>query len=606
MCGIAGSYSYSPDAIPVSQEVVLAMSDYMKKRGPDGSGCWFCENNRVGLVHRRLAIIDPTESAAQPMAGANGNIHIVFNGEIYNYKSLRDTLSQKGYTFRTNSDTEVLLCLYDCYGLDMVHYLRGMFAFAIWDDNAKRLVIGRDPFGIKPLYYSNDRGRVVFASQVKALLQDPEVPRDPEPAGHIGFFVLGSVPEPYTLYKSIKALPAGCLLVATEEKGCEIRQYHDLKNTILSSNPWGDKKKFSSGPADYFRKACIDTVNHHLVSDVPVGLFLSAGIDSAVLLALASEGNYRDQIKTLTLSFQEFKGSEKDEGPLAAELAEVFRTDHHTFCPSENEFRGDIDSLLHAMDQPTIDGVNVYFVSKYAAKAGLKVAISGLGGDEVLGGYSTYSQIPACRNFFNSIYKIPGLKRFGSFCSSKVLKKHLPPKYSGLIEFGDTLGGAYFVHRGLFMPWELFDIFEPSFVEDGFKALQLLPNLQETTSDLPMGWSSIAALEISWYMRNQLLRDADWAGMAHSVEIRVPLVDTVFFKKIIECRANGFLPGKKEFAYTAKQKLPKKFLERRKTGFSIPVERWVVSNGKTGYQERGLRGWAKHVYSFQTGNSVVS
>src|ERR1019366_4827611 len=212
MCGIAGIFAYRDPAPPVDRDELLRIREAMIKRGPDGAGLWVSDDGRIGLAHRRLTIIDLTDGGAQPMATADGNFRIIFNGEIYNYRELRKELEAKGYRFHSASDTEVLLHLYADRGEDMVHALRGMYAFALWDERRKGLFLARDPFGIKPLYYADDGRTLRFASQVKALLCGGAITRDPEPAGHAGFFVWGSVPEPFTLYKAVRAIPAGARL----------------------------------------------------------------------------------------------------------------------------------------------------------------------------------------------------------------------------------------------------------------------------------------------------------------------------------------------------------------------------------------------------------
>ena len=292
MCGITGIYSYHSAAEIVDHDELIRMRDHMARRGPDGSGEWFSKDRRVGLAHRRLAIIDLSDTAAQPMQDTDGRHIITFNGEIYNYELLRQRLEQNGHVFRTHSDTEVLLHLYAEKGEAMVDDLRGMFAFAIWDTDRKALFLARDPYGIKPLYYADDGRQFRFASQVKALHAGGGVSNEPDPAGWTGFYLFGSVPEPFTTYRQISALPAGSTLWVNEGGPQTPKRYFSIAQTwqeaeVLTSAG----RAHSSLPDNGERAAAIadalrESVRHHLVADVPVGSFLSAGIDSGALVGL--------------------------------------------------------------------------------------------------------------------------------------------------------------------------------------------------------------------------------------------------------------------------------------------------------------------------------
>src|SRR5262249_53553099 len=352
----------------------------MIKRGPDGAGLWISDDRRIGLAHRRLAIIDLSDAGAQPMATADGIVRIVFNGEIYNYGELRERLEAKGFEFRSKSDTEVLLYLYQEYSSGMVEHLRGMYAFAIYDSRKKGLLLARDPYGIKPLYYADDGATIRVASQVKALLKGGQIHTTTEPAGHVGFFLWGHVPEPYTLYRGIRALPAGTTLWIDAQGHKEAKQFFSLTDELAKASQLSAKLT-KEEIHERLRTVLLDTVRHHLVADVPVGVFLSAGMDSGTLTGLAKEVTNTD-LRTITLGFKEFQGTINDEVPLAEQVAQQYGTSHQTCWMTQEHFRKERDAILEAMDQPSIDGVNTYFVSKAAAESGLKVALSGLGGDE--------------------------------------------------------------------------------------------------------------------------------------------------------------------------------------------------------------------------------
>ena len=384
MCGIAGIFSYHEQSPPVDQAELLRIRDRMISRGPDGAGMWFSDDRRVGLAHRRLAIIDLSPAGAQPMHDPETGNWIVFNGEIYNHIELRAQLNQAGIVTRSHSDTEVLLKLYAHKGPVMLNMLRGMYAFAIWDAQQRQMFIARDPFGIKPLYIADDGKTLRFASQVKALLAG-EVDTRPEPAGHAGFLLWGSVPEPYTLYRGIRALPPGhWLSVANGVVGQPV---------CFNSPAKGLRRIPSAGPDETeaalqrIAQAVRESVAAHMVADVPVGVFLSAGLDSTMLAACAASlGNLR----TLTLGFEEYKDSLFDEAALAGVVAQSLDAQHALHRISAADFAQDRESLLAAMDQPSIDGINTWFVAKAAAQQGLKVALSGIGGDELFGSYPSF------------------------------------------------------------------------------------------------------------------------------------------------------------------------------------------------------------------------
>ena len=317
MCGIAALFAYRSDAPEVQERELTRIRDSMRVRGPDGEGSWFDARRRVGLGHRRLAIIDLSPGGAQPMLYPERDLAITFNGEIYNYRELRKELENKGHRFQTQSDTEVLLHLYAEHGSDLLTRLRGMYAFAIWDGKKQELFLARDPFGIKPLYYSDDGATFRVASQVKALMAGGAINLTPEPAGHVGFFLWGHLPDPYTLYKNIRALPAGSSMTITREGAGPILSFCNISDLLARSEEAGSQLSAynsENGSAE-LRATLLDSVRHHLIADVPVGVFLSAGMDSTTLAALASE--LGSDLRTVTLAFAEFRGTENDESQLA-------------------------------------------------------------------------------------------------------------------------------------------------------------------------------------------------------------------------------------------------------------------------------------------------
>ncbi|MCZ8310059.1 MAG: asparagine synthase (glutamine-hydrolyzing) [Magnetospirillum sp.] len=580
MCGIAGAFAYGANAPALREAELRAMRDAMALRGPDGTGEYFSIDGRLALGHRRLAIVDLRSVADQPMRLAGSGLHIVFNGEIFNYQALRDELTAQGAVFETASDTEVLLHLYARDGVAMLGRLRGMFAFAIHDAAKGEMFLARDAFGIKPLYIADDGGTLRFASQVKALLASDRVDRRPNPAGHAGFFLWGHVPDPHTLYRGISALPAGHFAIVDARGMRKPAPFFDLCAALSARG----------APAMDLRAAVVDTVRHHMIADVPVGVFLSAGIDSTVLAGIAAETN-ASQLDTVTLGFDTFRGSANDETALAEEFAAARGTRQHTVWIDRAHFSAARDALFAAMDQPTVDGINTYFVAEAAKQVGLKVALSGLGGDEIFAGYPSFAQIPklvrqaAPFGFMGPAVRLATQDWIGRIAS---------PKYAGLLEYGGTFEGAYLLRRALYMPWEIAKLLPRGMAEEGLAELGYPDTLDRGLGAASSDRLKVSALEIANYMRDRLLRDSDWAGMAHSVEIRVPFVDPVFLANALPHLAHA---GKRDLAATPKPPLPDALRDRPKTGFVVPVREWLVGAGDRHGHLRGLRGWANHVYS---------
>jgi asparagine synthase (glutamine-hydrolysing) len=541
------------------------------------------------------------------MANGDGSLRVVYNGEIYNYQALRDALEARGYAFQSDTDTEVLLHLYAEKGRDMTEDLRGMYAFALWDAERGGLFCARDPYGIKPLYVA-DTGRALHvASQVRALREIEDVDTGKNPAGHVGYFLWGHVPEPHTLYEGIRAVPAGHTLWA-DAQGVRKEQFAGIPEALAAadSSVQAGSARTNGAPTngvapaadhdavqDELREALLDTVRHHMVADVDVGLFLSAGLDSATLLALASEVTNR--LRTVTLGFEEFRGTNDNEVPGAERLAERYETDHQTVWVTQQDFADAHDDFLAAMDQPTNDGANSYFVSRVAQQAGLKVALSGLGGDELFGSYPSFTQIP---RLVSTVGRIPGAATIGKglrAVTAPVIKHMTSPKYAGLLEYGTDYAGAYLLRRGLYMPWELPDVLDPDLAREGWEQLQTLARLRETTAGIQDEHLRVTALNSCWYMRNQLLRDTDWASMAHSLEVRTPLVDWTLLRRLAPLIATHGL-SKADMARTPKQPLPEDLLNRPKSGFWVPMREWLLADRPEYKDARGRRGWVQYVY----------
>lgn len=612
MCGICGSIVYSTGAAPAVDRLRIAR-DYMVARGPDSHGEWQSPDGKLWLGHRRLSIIELSEFGAQPMVSHDGRLAVTFNGEIYNYRELRSELLQRGHRFRSHSDTEVLLELYRAAGPDMVRRLRGMFAFALWDIEARRLLLARDPYGIKPLYYADDGTTLTFSSSARALITSGLASSAIDPAGLAGFFLLGSVPEPWTLYSSVRMLPAGSTLVVSGDRGNSPRYYYSIASVWRDAEDAAADGIAAEGrsrpaPHDAARAALLDSVRHHLVADVPVGAFLSAGVDSGALVGLMRDAG-QSEIETVTLTYDAFEGTANDEAPLAAQIARHYGVRHHLRRVGAAEFAEDLPRIMAAMDQPSIDGVNTWFVSKAAREIGLKVAISGVGGDELLGGYDTFERLPKLARWLWGPSRVAGLSSFARWAVNRgrSLGAPLHPKHAEVLAYGRSLPGIYLLQRGLFLPPEAREAWrEPTFIEEGIACLDVNSLIERAIQSGPKSpFAQVATLESSLYLRNQLLRDTDWASMAHSLEVRTPLVDHALLERMVPVMLAGrHQTGKQLLAGAPTKPLPEPVINRRKTGFGIPIERWLAAVLPTLAQDVGAepfsRRWARLVAESQT------
>jgi asparagine synthase (glutamine-hydrolysing) len=581
MCGIAAIFAYGDSAPAVDPIEIEKITERMRPRGPDAGGTWISPDARVALGARRLAIIDLTDEGTQPMTDVDGELRIVFNGEIYNYRELRTRLERLGARFHSTTDTEVLLQLYRHDGATMVELLRGMFAFAIWDPRARRMFVARDPYGIKPLYFADDGQTFRAASTVKALLAGGRVGRAHDPAGEAGFWLMGSVPEPHTIFESIRAVEAGTSFFVDERGVHETRRYYSIAAT-LKRGVLDEPAAHLVDPYVLVRELVTDSLRHHLIADVPVGAFLSSGIDSSALVALATEAAGQPP-RTVTLRFNEFRGGDLDEGPLADRFAQRIGSSHVTRLVERDEFLSDLPRLFDAMDQPTIDGTNTWFVSKAAAERGWKVAISGLGGDELFGSYPSFRALPR----IVAAARVP----FAVSAASRITRN---PKAKGVARYGRTWGGAYLLKRGLFLPDDLPALMGADAAEEGLRRLSMIEHIAGTIEPDPgTPFARVAALEASLYMRNQLLRDTDWASMAHSLEVRTPLVDAALLRQIAPLLLVEKQRCKAHFANSPRNPLPDWLSERKKTGFTVPLVAWM--NLPADGTSTRMRSWARIV-----------
>jgi asparagine synthase (glutamine-hydrolysing) len=583
MCGIAGALWAAPELAPRAEAGVRLMSERMRARGPDAEGFWSAGG--VALGHRRLSILDLDARADQPMLSADGRYALVFNGEIYNFRELRRELAAAGAALRTSSDTEVLLELFAREGAAMLPRLRGMFAFALWDARERELFLARDPYGIKPLYYARTETAWVFASQVKALLASGLVTARPEPAGLAGFYLWGSVPEPWTLYRDVLSLPAGHWLRVRAGAADAPVCWRDVRDSwrVPAQPATEDERRVR------VRTEVAESVRAHLVSDVPVAVFLSGGVDSAAIAALAAESGA--VVEGITIGFDEFAGRPEDEVPAAAAVASRFGLRHRVRRVSRAEFEQDRPRIMDAMDQPSVDGVNTWFAAKAAAENGFKAALSGVGGDELFGGYSSFRRLPQAAALGRAVAFVPGARALLRGAWRRLARRRGRPKYAAVPEYAHTLEGAYFLYRGLFMPEELPALMGVDAAQEGLARLGGAP-AGMTRAGARDPFSGVGLLESTLYLRNQLLRDADWASMAHSLELRTPLADAALLTALGPL-VSGFRGGrgKRALAASPAATLPEAVAARAKTGFSLPMRRWLSGGDDISW----ARSWARIV-----------
>ena len=453
MCGIAALYSYDDRGVAAGSGELRAASEWMKCRGPDGSGEWTSSDRRASLAHRRLAIIDLSDAGAQPMQTEGGALVISFNGEIYNYRELRARLESKGYRFRTAPTPRCCCISTRTRARRWSAELRGMFAFALWDERRKGLLLARDHFGIKPLYYADDGRTIRAASEVKALLAGGSIDTTPDQIAHHEFFVWGHVPEPRTMYRGIRSLPAGVDDVDRSRRRARPAHVRGARANAGGVGCGARDRWMSGERAERLRAAMLDSVKHHLVADVDVGVFLSAGIDSTVLAALAAEAGGR--LRTVTLGFAEYRGTAQDETPVAEAVAKQLGAEHSTIWVTRADFKGALEHLLERMDQPSIDGVNSYFVTLRRRRRGSRSPSPGSAAMSCSADMRTSSTSRASRRWWGVCRRAMRLGKIVRKAVAPLLAPFASTKYASVIEYGGDYAGAYLLRRAVFLPWEV-------------------------------------------------------------------------------------------------------------------------------------------------------
>ena len=528
----------------------------LQHRGPDDCGHFISKNGVTGLASTRLAIQDLSPAGHQPMTTDDGRYTIVFNGEIYNFKDLRAELETEGETFNSGSDTEIILRMYARYGPDCVREFAGMFSIAIWDELEQECFIARGALGIKPLYYFENEGALVFASEVRALIRSGLVGRQLCPAAVNGYLLFGAVPEPLTLIDNVFALPAGRYMLWRAGK-TRITKFWDLQ--------FGEEAMTESDAIRAVRDALTDSVQRHLVSDVPVGVFLSGGIDSTTVAALASRGT-REPLRTFCISFD---NPEFNEGDIAARTAKHLGTQHSDWRLDSSTAKSLLPSFLEKSDQPSIDGFNTFCVSKLAYDRGVKVVLSGLGGDELFGGYRSFRMVPLMVRASRLLDPIK--TGVGELLQQRFTSARTNRLGHFLTDLPIT-SAAYWAMRGIFTPKEVAQLL-PRFgctLENADSQLSLFVPAQPTLKD------EVSYLEVARYMRNQLLRDSDVMSMAWSLELRVPFVDLKLIGALEKIPARLRLASRKQLLLSAVPEIPEWVRGRPKQGFAFPFKEWLT------------------------------
>jgi asparagine synthase (glutamine-hydrolysing) len=563
MCGIAGIVDYRSQP---SLELLGRMTNAIRHRGPDGNGCY--HDGPVALGHARLAIIDLV-TGDQPMWSEDRSTAVVFNGEIYNYRILRKALEARGHTFRTQSDTEVILRAYDEYGEDCVRHLRGMFAIALWDRRTQSLFLARDRVGIKPLYYAWDGRRFLFGSEIKALLESPDLDRTIDPLALDDYLTYLYVPAPKTIYASVRKLPPAHTM-RVDRNGLHLREYWDL--SFEPRRDWTEDRA-----AEAVAASLRDSVDCHLISDVPLGAFLSGGIDSSAVVATMA-GLVAHPVQTASIGFEE---AAFDELPYAREVARLFHTQSHERVVAAHAARI-LDDLAWHYDEPFADSsmIPTYYVSGVARER-VTVALSGDGGDENFAGYRRY-KFDVFENRIRSL--LPrGFRRpvFGTLGRVYPKADWLPRVFRGktlLTNLSLDHERAY----GHTMSW-----FTPAMKRALYRPEALAPirdydahSVLQTWFDRTKGWdplSRIQYVDIKTYLVDDILTKVDRASMAHSLEVRVPLLDHEFMELAASMPASYKLrngEGKHIFKRALAPILPREIMDRPKMGFAIPLADW--------------------------------
>ena len=588
MCGINGIFKFSGHQY--DQSLIQQMNIALEQRGPDAEGTY--TDDYVLLGHRRLSIIDPVAHSNQPISSSDGRYTLIFNGEIYNFRELKTSL--KEYAFHTASDTEVVLAAYQKYGADCVRHFNGMFAFAIWDKVEKKIFLARDRMGIKPLYYVLTDDQILFSSSIKSILATDLLDRKLSYEGLLDYLRYQTVHAPHTIIEGVFMLMPGQTFIVGESHPPQFNTYWKLTDQHI------DAGRSVSEIQGEVRNRLSDSVALRMMADVPFGAFLSGGIDSSIIVGLMAEHSER-KVDTFSVVFDE---SELSERPYAQKIADRFNTQHHEIELNPSAFLDMIPDALDFMDHPSGDGLNTYVVSRKTREAGVKMALSGLGGDELFGGYSVFQQIPSLQdkkwlssfavNFRKPLGKFYHLLK-GNVASSKMREILAAPNFD--LEY------VYPYYRQVLMD----DQIKPLAKQNELVENRVMNVVHEMVGFNKPGWalhplSRISVAEMSTYMQNVLLRDTDQMSMANGLEVRVPFLDHHFVGYVLGIRdaIKNPTPPKQLLTAAFKDLIPKEIYDRPKMGFVLPYEKWMKKELKS-FCETGLNELKKNPYFRESG-----
>ncbi|HTB53342.1 MAG TPA: asparagine synthase (glutamine-hydrolyzing) [Ferruginibacter sp.] len=552
MCRVAGVIN-KLDAISSTEGMVKEMCQLLKHGGPDDEGIYTNAANNFVLGHRRLSLIDLSPKGHQPMSYADNRYYISYNGELYNYLELKEELKKAGYCFHSGSDTEVMLAAFAAWGTRAFIRFNGMFAFALWDNNTNDLYLVRDSIGMKPIYYAHTAEGFAFASEINAFKAIPYL-REKNNQSQVYLMAYGHLPEPITTLKEVKPLEKGTWL-----------KYHVPSSVITEINVF---KQFSylekidnrEEAIHLIKESLQASVQRHLLSDAPIGVFLSGGIDSSIITLLANK--MRADLQTVSIFLKDNGYSEKKYQDILQQNSSFTQ---HQHLLTETDFHNHLPEIMNAMDLPSCDGINTWFISKYAKENGLKAVLSGVGSDELYGGYPSFDRIQTTlllQQLPNKVLKV------GVHGTSKKLRRMAYLSIDGPI-------GKYLFLRGQFVPLEIAKYLDANEAEV-WRILSEEPQLKNIDHLTPGNQASW--LETNLYMQNQLLRDADVMSMAHGVEIRLPFLDVPFVD--LSLRIDSTVKysgsrGKQLLIDAFKDILPEQIWNRPKMGFAFPFKEWL-------------------------------
>lgn len=538
-----------------------AMRDTMAHRGPDDAGIHISADGTVGLGHRRLSIIDLSASGHQPMTNEDGSIWLVFNGEIYNFQSLRRELLAAGHIFRSNSDSEVILHAYEEWGVDAVRRLRGMFAYAIWDEPRRRVVLARDRLGIKPLFYWHEGANLTFASELKGVIADPRVPRTIDETAVYDFFTYRYVPTPKSIYRDVRKLPPGHVAVL-ENGRLSLTEYWTPTFRAVSARNGEDA-------VEMVRAKLSEAVRLHLIADVPVGVMLSGGLDSSTICALAA-GALRESLHTFSIGFDVEKHTEL---PFARQVAEQYRTSHHELIVTREMAQSVEAKIVGLYDEPFADSsaLPTFFVSELARRT-VPVALSGEGGDEIFGGYGWYAMMQR----FHGPDRLPRFVRHLGAALVRPLPTGFKGKWTAEMAAIEPLE-RYARLMGALPPREKSALLDAAFRRrfEGYDDYWHFRRFWREDLD---AFSRMQYLDLRTYLNDDILTKMDRASMAVSLEARVPLLDHELLESVLALPVTVRNPGAEQkhlFKRAITPYLPPEVLRKKKQGFSVPMYEWL-------------------------------